>query len=111
LAQPFREPIIDYDTTFNAFYWIDSTKSFYSCDIFGKITRLGQIPAYENVQFNNEKGVFYQIENQIFYYDVKAEKSTLIEIEEKTFESFRFKDQFLIIFTDNKISTYKISLP
>jgi len=111
LAQPFREPIIDYDTTFNTFYWIDSTKSFYSCDIFGKITRLGQIPAYEKVQFNNEKGVFYQIENQIFYYDVKAEKSTLIEIEEKTFESFRFKDQFLIIFTDNKISTYKISLP
>lgn len=111
LAQPFREPIIDYDSTFNSFYWIDATQSFYSCDIFGKITRIGKIPAHENVQFNQGNGVFYQNGNQIFYFDVKTEKSTLIDIEEKSFESFRFKDQFLIIFTNNNISTYQISLP
>lgn len=111
LAQPFQNSIQDYDSTFNTFYWIEDDLDFYSCDIFGKITRLGQVPAYDNVQFNTGKGLFYQIGNQLFYFDVNSKKSTLINIEEKSFESFRFKDQFLIIFTNNNISTYQISLP
>ena len=111
LAQPFQQPIINYDSNFNTFYWIDAKQGFYSCDVYGKITSLGIVPAYKNVQFNVGNGLFYQIENQIFYYDVKEEKSSLIEIEEKSFESFRFKDQFLTIFTNNEISIYQISLP
>lgn len=111
LAQPFQQPIRDYDSNFNAFYWIDTSQGFYSCDVYGKISSLGKVPAYENIQFNTGKGVFYQIDNQLYYYDVKESKSNLIEIDEKSFESFRFKDQFLIIFTNSEISTYKFSLP
>lgn len=111
LAQPFQNAIKDYDSTFNTFYWIEDDLDFYSCDIFGKISWLGKVPNYEKIEIISNKFVCYQIANQLYYYDVKDNISTLIKIDEKTFESFQVKDQFLIIFTNNEISTYQISLP
>lgn len=111
LAQPFQKIIQYYQADFNHFYWIEDTQLVYSCDVYGKVFSLGKVPAFTSIQFLSEKEVIYQWENNLYYYNLKEDKSTLIELDKKTFQSFRFKDQFLIIFTDNEISTYQIRLP
>nr|WP_294781413.1 hypothetical protein [uncultured Flavobacterium sp.] len=44
---PLTEPIKYYQTDFNTFTWIDKNNNWFSCDIFGKITSLGKIAAFE----------------------------------------------------------------
>jgi hypothetical protein len=47
----------------------------------------------------------------LYRYDFVDNKSTLIEISEKTFKNFTYKDQILSIFTNQGITNYKITLP
>jgi hypothetical protein len=55
--------------------------------------------------------LIYRKANNLFAYDLLEKKSSLIEIEEKTFKNFTYKDQILSIFTDHGITNYKIAVP
>lgn len=111
LSQPFQNPIEFYQTDYNQFYWIDSGGHVSFCDVFGKISTLGNIPQFDSAQIISNEVIVYQSGNQLFYHYFKDNKSSLINLDEKIVEKFRIKDQFLIIFTNNEISTYQISLP
>jgi hypothetical protein len=44
-------------------------------------------------------------------YDLEKGEKTQIEISEKTFKKFYYKDQILSIFTAKGITNYKITIP
>lgn len=111
LSQPFQNPIQFYQTDYNQFYWIDSNGAVSFCDVFGKISTLGKIPEFESIQVISNEVAVYQRDNQLYFHRFKENNSSLIELDKKIVENFRIKDQFLIIFTNNEISTYQISLP
>jgi len=111
LSQPFQDPIEYYQTDYNQFYWIDSNRTVSFCDVFGKISTLGKIPEFDSAQIISTDVVIYQSGNQLYCHYFKENKSSPINLDEKIVEKFRIKDQFLIIFTNNEISTYQISLP
>ena len=111
IGNPIQINIKDFQTDFNTFYWIDEINNWYSCDIFGKVILLASIPPFDKIQiFDNEKLMFSK-DDKIYFLDNKTKALIKIEIFEKSFQNFYYKDQILAIFTNQQITNYKIKLP
>lgn len=111
LASPFQENLNYYDSDFNYFQWIDEKGNWNSCDVFGKITTIGKVDAFEHLQIIGDRQLLYSNEGQLHILDLKNDKKYILENVDKSFESFYYKDQILFIFTDHGITNYKITIP
>ncbi|WPO80557.1 hypothetical protein [Flavobacterium sp. KACC 22761] len=111
---PLTEPIKYYQTDFNAFYWIDKKNNWFSCDIFGKITSLGNVPDFDKIEIIDGQKYIFSKGNHLYLRDISKDKTNVIseiEILEKSFDNFYYKDQILSIFTAKEIVNYKIVTP
>jgi hypothetical protein len=111
ISIPFPENIKYYQTDFNTFYWIDNKLNWYSCDPFGKITARGKTADFNAIEIINDHQFIYSKNYKLFYVDLKKKVNQELNIAEKTFEKFYYKDQILSIFTSNRIINYKITTP
>ncbi|WP_374174782.1 hypothetical protein [Flavobacterium tructae] len=114
VSTPLAEPIKYYLTDFNTFYWIDKKNNWFSCTIFGKITALGKIPDFDAVEIINHHQYLFSKANLLYFKDITSPDSNAfseIEILEKSFDKFYYKDQILSIFTAKEITNYKIVTP
>lgn len=111
ISTSFPESIKHYQSDFNTFYWIDEKNNWFSCDIFGKITRKGKTPDFDAIEIINNNQ-FLILKNAILTIeDIEKRQKFEIEILEKTFKKFCYKDQILSIFTSEGITNYKIIIP
>ncbi|WP_371615381.1 hypothetical protein [Flavobacterium sp. ACN6] len=111
---PLTEPIKYYQTDFNTFYWIDKNNNWFSCDIFGKITSLGKIDAFDKIEIINATQYIFSKDSLLYLKrmsESNIEVISEIKILEKTFDNFYYKDQILSIFTAADILNYKIVTP
>jgi hypothetical protein len=114
VSNPFTESIKYYQTDFNTFFWIDKKNNWFSCDIFGKISNLGNVPDFDKIEIISSQKYIFSKANSLFFRDISKADATLdseIEILEKTFDKFYYKDQILSIFTGKEIVNYKIVTP
>lgn len=114
VSNPFTESIKYYQTDFNTFFWIDKKNNWFSCDIFGKISNLGNVPDFDKIEIISSQKYIFGKANSLFFRDISKADATLdseIEILEKTFDKFYYKDQILSIFTGKEIVNYKIVTP
>jgi len=114
VSTPLIEPIKFYQTDFNTFYWIDPKNNWFSCDIFGKTTALGKVPDFDSIEIINNHQYLFRKANLLYFKDITDTNSagfSEIEILEKTFDKFYYKDQILSIFTAKEIVNYKIVTP
>ncbi|MDD3004179.1 hypothetical protein [Flavobacterium sp.] len=108
---PLAERMLFYHTDFNSFEWLDTSKRWYSCSIFGTIKELKMPFEFDAILYASAEVVIYKKGENMFAYSKKSEKISSIENVDKTFESLAFKNQILSIFTNRGISNYKITLP
>jgi hypothetical protein len=111
ISVPFTESIRNYSSDFNVFHWVDNKNNWYVCDIFGKIKSKGIIPDFDSIVIINESQLIYSKDAVLILYDLEKGKKTEIEISEKTFKKFYYKDRILSIFTSAGITNYKITIP
>ncbi|SHM93747.1 hypothetical protein [Flavobacterium chilense] len=114
VSTPLIETIKYYQTDFNTFFWIDKKNNWYSCDIFGKTTALGKVPDFDSVEIINNHQFLYSKANLLYFKDLTDSNTGSfygIEILEKSFHNFHYKDQILSIFTAKEILNYKIVTP
>lgn len=111
ISVPLTDSIAYYTSDFNQFYWIDSKNNWYSCDIFGKVSTKGVIPDYDLIVIVNDNQYLYSKNGVLKFIDIQKEQKTEIEISEKSFKKFYYKDQILSIFTSAGITNYKITIP
>lgn len=114
VSTPFIETIKYYQTDFNTFYWIDKKNNWFSCDIFGKVTSLGKLPDFDSIEIINNHQYLFSKANLLYFKDITSTNSNAyseIEILEKSFDKFCYKDQILSIFTAKEITNYKIVTP
>lgn len=104
---PFTESIKYYQTDFNTFFWIDKKNNWFSCDIFGKISSLGTVPDFDKIEIISPQKYIFSKANTLY---LRENTNTISEIEilEKTFDKYYYKDQILSIFTAKEILNYKI---
>jgi hypothetical protein len=111
ISVPFTESIKNYSSDFNVFHWVDTKNNWYICDIFGRIKSKGIIPDFDSIGIINENQIIYSKDAVLILYNLEKGKKTQIEISEKTFKKFYYKDQILSIFTSTGITNYKITIP
>jgi len=111
ISTSFPESIKRYQSDFNTFNWIDENNNWFSCDIFGKITTKGKIPDFDFIEIINDQQYIFSKNNIFTFEDLKKKEKYKIEISEKTFQKFYYKDQILSIFTSKGIINYKITTP
>jgi len=111
IGNPIQNSIKDFHSDFNTFYWIDDMNNWYSSDIFGKVNLLASVPSYDKIQIIDSEKLLFSKGNEIYLLDNKAKVIIEIEIVEKSFQNFYYKDQILAIFTNQQITNYKIKLP
>lgn len=111
ISTSFPESIKYYQSDFNNFYWIDEKNNWYCCNIFGKITKKGNIPNFDSIEIINENQFIFSKDSILTLKDIEKSEKFEIEILEKTFKKFSYKDQILSIFTSEGITNYKIIIP
>lgn len=114
VSTPLTEAIKYYQTDFNTFYWIDKKNYWFSCDIFGKTTALGKVPDFDRIHIIDSNSYIFSKANFLYFKDkASAGLDTFSEIEilQKSFDKFCYKDQILSIFTAKEITNYKIVTP
>jgi len=100
-----------YQTDFNYFHWIDKQNQWNTCTIYGRVFQSRKIEQTSNLQLLNENKILFSTDNSIFLLDRNTDKRYEIEIVEKSFKNFYYKDQILSIFTTKGITNYKITIP
>ena len=111
ISTMLENPISYYESDYTHFYWTDVNLSLYRISIYGTIEKLVILPKFEAIQLTKSNNLIYQIEHQLYYYDLTSKSSSKIAIDEKIISKFFFGDGILSIFTQNEITNYKIILP
>ena len=111
IGNPIQGDIKYTQSDFNNFYWIDEINNWYSIDIFGKVTLLANIPPFEKIQIIDNEKLLFSRDNVLYCLNNQTKTIYEIEIVEKSFKNYYYKDQILAIFTNQQIKNYKIKLP
>ena len=111
IATSFQGNFNYYNSDFNSFQWIDDKLNWYSCDIFGKITALGKVADFEQIQPITNQLFIFSKDKKMYIQDVNTKRIYTIENIEKSFKKFYYKDQILSIFTTQEFTNYKIIIP
>ena len=100
-----------YQTEYNNFLWISNNGRINICDRYGKIQELAQLNFADKYQIISRNQILFIKDNALFVIDINADKQNKIQIVEKSFRNFYYKDQILSIFTNEGNTNYKINLP
>ena len=111
ITPSFQGNLKQYESDFNTFRWIDDKLNWYSCDVFGKITTIGKLADYDQIQIISNQEVIFSKNGKLFLKDLKKNSIYNIENVDKSFNNFYYKDQILSIFTNQEITNYKITIP
>ena len=111
ITPSFDGNIKQYDSNFNTFRWIDDKNNMYEVDVFGKITSLGKVPDYEQIQIIGNQEILFLKEGKLYLQNLNKNSIYTIENVEKSFTNLYYKDQILSIFTNQEITNYKITIP
>ena len=110
ITPPINSNTSFYNSDFNFISWIDTQNQLVTCDVFGKIESYTIQHKYDSILIIENYIIIGRQKNQIFWVDVLKNTEKEIKISEKTFENFSYKNQILTIFTNQKLSRYKINL-
>jgi hypothetical protein len=100
-----------YESDFNNFQWIDAELNWYTCNLFGEIKLIRQVPDFNTIQIINSNLILYSKGEHLYFLDFKSNKTQEVQNVDKSFEYFIYKDQILSIFTNRQIKNYKIIIP
>lgn len=108
LPMPIQNSILYTQSDFNFFYWIDEFHNLYACDVYGTFRLMANLPSFSKIQIIDNETVILSKNNQVYLLNLESKSISEIQIVEKSFENFYYKDQILAIFTVQQISNYKI---
>lgn len=111
ITPSFSGNIKYYESDFITFQWIDVDLNWYSCDVFGKISSLGKVSDFDQIQVIGRQIIIFSKDGKLILQDKSKNRIYTIENVEKSFTNFFYKDQILSIFTNQEISNYKITIP
>ncbi|HLF52933.1 hypothetical protein [Flavobacterium sp.] len=111
ITPSFQGNIKYYESDFNTFQWIDEKMNWFTCDIFGKVTALGKVSDFDQIQPVTKQIVLFSKDGKLHLQDLQKNVIYTIVNVEKSFKNFYYKDQILSIFTTTGITNYKITIP
>ena len=111
LGTAFESPIKNYKTNQNQFSWVDANGDWFSCDIYGKIKKIGFVEENDFLQFANSNSIIYKNDNLFYFRRAGMKDAVLLKNVDKSANGFQIQGDILSIFTNHQIINYKIVLP
>ena len=111
LGVPIKNEFEEYQTDFNYFHWINEKNEWNTCTIFGRVTINGMMEKNDGIHFVDLTQVLFSDDGQLYCKVIAENQVYKIDVFEKSFKKFYYKDQILSIFTDRGITNYKTTLP
>ena len=111
ISTPLKDEIKYYQTDYNYFQWIDTKGDWYACDVFGKVTTLGNVPAYASIRLVSGQSFLYETGGKVLFRDLKNNTTQTVSGIDNSLKNFYYQAQILAIFTSSVITNYKINLP
>ena len=111
ISVPLSAPPVYYQTDYNHFQWLTEKRERFACDLFGKISNLGTLPAYDHVQLLADGAALWSTDEVLFYQKSPSDEAKRVSGVENSFKKFYYDTQFLTIFTHLGIKNLKITLP
>jgi hypothetical protein len=111
ISTPLAGNIKKYQPDYNSFEWLDENNNWYSCDLFGKVTSKGTVPAFNQLVVIDNNQIIYSKDHALYQFSRTKNELTAIKILEKSFNNFDYRNQILSIFTSEGIINYKITTP
>jgi hypothetical protein len=111
VTPPFKDGLKFYQSDYNYFYWIDNTGKCWAVNLFGTVTLLGPVPDFTAAQLLDASNILISTADGLYEYNLPQQSFKKVQVVEKSFSSFYYKDQILSIFTNDEIIQYKIKLP
>ena len=94
---PLNESITYYQTDFNYFQWIDKQNQWFTSTIFGRIVSNGKVEVTNDLQLLPQNKILFSKDNKLFLRDRNINKLYEIEIVEKSFKNFYYKNYKLYL--------------
>jgi hypothetical protein len=110
LTPPFNDGIKYYHNDYNYFYWVDANNNWYVVSLFGKVTALGKLPDFDQLQIISATSVLYTKDGTLYHSNPVEGIASPVAIVEKSFGSFYYAGEILSIFTDHEITYYQLTL-
>ena len=111
ISTMLENQITYYESDYTHFYWIDVNLNFYRISVYGAIEKFGIVKKFDAIQLTKNGNYIYQSEQELYFFNAVSKRTHKIPIEEKIISKFFFRDGILSIFTQNKVTNYKIILP
>ena len=111
ISVPLSAPPVYYQTDYNHFQWLTEKRERFACDLFGKISNLGTLPAYDQAQLLPDGAALWSVDGVLFYQKTPSDEAKPVSGFENSFKKFYYDTQFLTIFTHLGITNFKITLP
>lgn len=111
VGTPIAEEIRYYNSDFNTFIWVDELNRWYQCSVFGMVEQLDYPFDFDSVLYTDNASIFFKKEEKTFVFNRNTKVVSWLEVLEKSFENLTYKNQILSIFTNQRISNYKITIP
>jgi hypothetical protein len=108
ISTPISEGMLYCQSNFNNFYWIDKHAILNSCSIFGKVSALGFVPEFDEIQIISDYLVVYRKNKSIYSYNLNEKRNVLIYSNDEFLHNFYYKENILSIFTAEEIINFKI---
>ncbi|AWH84995.1 hypothetical protein HYN59_07590 [Flavobacterium album] len=110
LTPPFTDGIKYYHNDYNYFYWVDTANRCYAVNLFGKVSTLGTLPDYDQIQIVSPTLILLAKDGVLYHFNTVSGVKAPIAVVEKSFESFYYAGEILSIFTNHGITYYQLIL-
>ncbi|MDM1347812.1 hypothetical protein HX017_12370 [Myroides marinus] len=96
----------------NLFFWIDTDNVIHGHNLAGsKVLTYKLESGYDLIQILDQDKLLYTNKNVLYFVDLKANKTSVIDAKEKSISGFFYSNQKLSIFDGQKLNNYFIKLP
>ncbi|WHT75095.1 hypothetical protein QK342_08515 [Myroides odoratimimus] len=104
--------IKQYLTLPHLFFWVDEENVLHGNDLVGKeIVTYNLESEYDLMQILEVDKLLYSYKDKLYFVDLKANKTSVLDTKEKSISGFFYGNQKLSIFDGQKINNYFIKLP
>ncbi|ALU26241.1 hypothetical protein HX057_14355 [Myroides odoratimimus] len=109
---PEEAKIKQYLTLAHMFFWVDEENILHGNDLVGKeVVTYNLETEYDLMQILEVDKLLYSYKDKLYFVDLKANKTSVLDTKEKSISGFFYGNQKLSIFDGQKINNYFIKLP
>lgn len=109
---PEEAKIKQYLTLAHMFFWVDEENILHGNDLVGKeVVTYNLETEYDLMQILEVDKLLYSYKDKLYFVDLKANKTSVLDTKEKSISGFFYGNQKLSIFDGQKLNNYFIKLP